>query len=226
MEGITVYSYDPQTGVFEGAVYAPPNPEEPGKYIIHANSTEMEPPAAGENQAAVFDKFAIQWTLKCDYRGKTYYDMSTREKQVIKDVGVEPNIAWTELEPTDPDHVWSGSAWTVPFAVQKERKKAEITAARYEAETAGITINGVHIATDDRSQNKLANAVLQVLIDPAYTLNWKIDSNSFVPLNATQLIEYGTVVRQHVQDCFDKEITLLAAANACLTEKALGAIHW
>lgn len=226
MEGITVYSYNPQSGVYEGTMYAPPSPEEPGRFIIHANSTELEPPTVGENQAAVFDKNSKQWILRPDYRGKIYYDTVTREKQAIKEVGVEPAMAWTELEPADPDHVWNGQTWVVPFEVQKERKKAEITAARYEAETAGIIVNGVNIATDDRSQSKLAGAAIQALIDPSYTLTWKVDTNVSVNLSASQLLAIATAVRQHVQACFDKEIALLAAANACETEASLYSIQW
>lgn len=232
---IYVYSYDGTTKEYlHGSEPAQIDPLEPDNLLIPANATTIEPPSFGEKEIAVFDEIAEAWEVKPDYRykirgevrGVEYYDTLTQEKKIIEDIGVLPDISWTMDAPTDVEQLWNGEAWEVPFEILKERKKAEITAARYETETAGIIVNGVHIATDDRSQSKIANAALQTLFLPTYTLNWKIDSDSSIELDATQLVAIATAVRQHVQDCFDKEIALLAEVNACKTEKALNKIQW
>ena len=36
---------------------------------------------------------------------------------------------WTQIVPTDPESIWNGAAWEVPFEVLKERKRREIWGA-------------------------------------------------------------------------------------------------
>lgn len=232
---VYVFSYDGTTKEYlHGSEPAQMDPLEQDNLLVPANATTIEPPTFGEREIAVFDGAAEAWVVKPDYRykihgeirGVEYYDTITQEKKIIEEIGTLPSISWTMDAPTDVEQLWNGEAWEVPFDILKERKKAEITAARYEAEIAGITVNGVYVATDDRSQNKIANATLQTLFNPAYTLNWKIDSDNSIELDATQLVAMATAVREYVQGCFDKEIELLAAANACTTEKTLNKIQW
>jgi hypothetical protein len=51
----------------------------------------------------------------------------------------------------------------------KAAKLADIAAARYEAETGGITVSGMAIQTDRESQGLITGAALAATIDPAYT---------------------------------------------------------
>lgn len=51
---ITVYSYDPITKEYRGATQALEDPKHPGRYLIPAFATEMEPPQPGENQKVVW----------------------------------------------------------------------------------------------------------------------------------------------------------------------------
>lgn len=81
---------------------------------------------------------------------------------------------------------------------------------RYEHETAGITLQGVAIDTGRDSQGLITGAVVQAMLDPGYTLNWKT-AVGFVQLTAVQIIGIATAVRAHVQACFDREATLLVA---------------
>lgn len=90
----------------------------------------------------------------------------------------------------------------------KEAKNSEMAAARFTAETAGITFNGVKIETDREGRGLITGTVVQAYIDPAYLLQWKT-STWFIQLTAERLKAVGTVVLKHVQDCFDKEAELL-----------------
>ena len=122
----TVYNYNPDTGEYLGLETAHESPMEPGVYLLPAHSTEAEPPEAGEHQAAVYRNGA--WTLVEDHRGEVWYDTATQERHEIKTLGIVPET-WTQIVPTDPESIWNGAAWEVPFEVLKERKRREIWGA-------------------------------------------------------------------------------------------------
>lgn len=73
---------------------------------------------------------------------------------------------------------------------------------------SGLTINGVHVQTDDLSQQRLTAAALAAQLDPASTVRWKTADGSFVTLNSSQIIAIAMAVRAHVQSCFDREAEL------------------
>ena len=112
------------------------------------------------------------------------------------------------------------------FQQAKEAKKAEIAQARYNAEIAGITINGVLIKTDRETQAVLTAACLQAYIDSGYSLNWKTGDGTFVSLPADQIMAFGTAVRAHVQACFDREAELLPLIASARTQAELDTIEW
>ena len=122
----TVYNYNRDTGEYLGLETAYESPMEPGVYLLPAHSTETAPPEAGEHQAAVYSDGA--WTLVEDHRGEVWYDTATQERHEIKELGIVPET-WTQIVPTDPEAIWDGAAWEVPFAVLKERKRREIWGA-------------------------------------------------------------------------------------------------
>lgn len=107
----------------------------------------------------------------------------------------------------------------------KAQKKAAIAAARFEAETAGTSVNGILIDTGRDSQALITGAALAAVIDSSYTLNWKTAAG-FIHLTAPELIAVAQSVRAHVQACFDKEGELVARINAVTTKKELDAITW
>ncbi|KTT24518.1 hypothetical protein SB14R_10550 [Pseudomonas oryzihabitans] len=88
-----------------------------------------------------------------------------------------------------------------------------IAARRYQAESAGITVNGMAVATDDRSQGLITGAAFAASLDSSYTCNWKTEAG-FVKLDAKALIAVAQAVRTHVQSCFDREADLLAAVKS------------
>lgn len=60
MRSITVYAYDPSTKEYRGTAQAAEDPKHPGRYLIPAFATEMEPPQPGENQKVVWGGEAWQ----------------------------------------------------------------------------------------------------------------------------------------------------------------------
>jgi hypothetical protein len=113
----------------------------------------------------------------------------------------------------------------IPFATAKENKYAEIAAARYNAEIAGVTINGVSIKTDRESQGLITGAALKAMQDSTYTCKWK-GIDGFVELTAPQIIAVADAVRGHVQSCFDHEAELVPLIAAATTQAELDAIEW
>lgn len=88
-----LYHYHRDTGEFMGETVARLDPKEQ-KPLIPANSTIKKPPAAAENQIAVFSSGA--WSLVANHRGETWFDFRTKIE--IVDLGVTPDPSWT----TDP----------------------------------------------------------------------------------------------------------------------------
>jgi hypothetical protein len=100
-----------------------------------------------------------------------------------------------------------------PPADPKAAALTALAAKRYEVETGGIIVNGVAVATDDRSKTLLLGARLEALMNPATSLRWKT-SDGFVPLSGSQIITISGAVRAHVQACFDREAELAARIAA------------
>lgn len=90
---------------------------------------------------------------------------------------------------------------------------AAIAARRYEAETAGISVNGMPLDTGRDSQALVTGAALAAVIDSAYICQWKT-AGGFVDLDAPQIIAIASAMRAHVQACFDREAELLDAVAA------------
>lgn len=88
-----------------------------------------------------------------------------------------------------------------------------IAERRYQAEIGGCEVAGMHVDTDDRSKLLINGAVVEAMLDPAYTLTWKTRAG-VVPLTGVEVVGLGRAVRAHVQACFDREAELLAAVEA------------
>lgn len=112
---------------------------------------------------------------------------------------------------------WTGRAWQVldekPEPAIHVPTADDIAARRWQAETAGITLNGMAIDTGRDSQALITGATVQAMLDPGYLLRWKTPAG-FVDLTAEQIIGVATAARNHVQACFDREAELLDALDA------------
>ncbi|MCG6539193.1 DUF4376 domain-containing protein, partial [Pseudomonas sp. KSR10] len=68
---------------------------------------------------------------------------------------------------------------------------AAIAARRWQAETAGITVDGTAIDTGRDSQALITGAAVSAMLDPAYTVRWKTPSG-FIDLEGQQIIAMAT----------------------------------
>ena len=105
-------------------------------------------------------------------------------------------------------------AWT--------QKLSELAAYRYEKETAGITVNGALIRTDEYSQGKINGAWSTAQINPAVLIDFK-GVNGWVKLNAAEITAIAEAVSIHVQSCFSTERIHSDAIAALETSEAVTA---
>lgn len=127
----------------------------------------------------------------------------------FQQVGGDCPAGWIVMqsERPSPDHVAGANGqWIIDYAPR-------IAQRRWEAETAGITLNGLAVATDDRAKLLINGAALEATIDPDYVMQWKT-GGGFVRLTGAQVIGIARAVRGHTQACFDREAELLEALEA------------
>lgn len=149
---------------------------------------------------------------------------------------IKPPLEWTQHHGTPVIEVADGRA-TATYPVldyspdevagileaARERKRSEIAAARWEAETAGIDVSGFTVRTDRESQALVTGAALKAMQDSEYSCRWKTESG-FVELTSLQISAVADAVRAHVQACFDHEAELLTLIEAAESPEELAAI--
>lgn len=95
-------------------------------------------------------------------------------------------------------------------AAQADARKL-IKAKRDEMIGTPVYVSGVAVGTDDTTQMRLTGTAVAAMMDPNYTVSWKMLNNEFIQLNAQQVIAMAQAVRCHVQACFNREAVLVAA---------------
>ena len=151
---------------------------------------------------------------------------------------VKPALTWTQhhgapvIEVTDgratatyPVLDYSSDEVAGILEAAKERKRSEIAAARWEAETAGIDVNGFTVRTDRESQALITGAALKAMQDNTYSCRWKTESG-FVELTALQISAVADAVRSHVQGCFDREADWVRQIKDAETPGEVEKITW
>ena len=151
---------------------------------------------------------------------------------------VRPPITWTQHYGAPSIEIADGRA-TATYPVldysadevagvleaAKAAKRQEIASARFEAETAGIDVNGFTVRTDRESQALITGAALKAMQDSEYSCRWKTESG-FVELTSLQISAVADAVRAHVQGCFDREAELLTLIEAAESPEELAAISY
>ena len=119
----------------------------------------------------------------------------------------------------------SGYFAPMTLAEAKAARIAEIAAARYAAEIAGVAVGGVAVRTDRESQALITGAALKATQDATYTCRWKTES-VFVTLDSATIIAVADAVRSHVQGCFDAEYAKCVLIDAAETVEDVDAVEW
>jgi len=129
----------------------------------------------------------------------------------------------------DPEEYAPGQwreTWAViaiPVSEVKTQRLNELTAIRYQHETAGIALNGATIKTDLDSQAKINGAWSAAQMDPAILIDWKAETG-WIQIDAATISGIAMAVASHVQACFSNERVLSTAIAAATTIEALNAV--
>ncbi|MBP2310158.1 DUF4376 domain-containing protein [Azospirillum melinis] len=132
--------------------------------------------------------------------------------------------AATYTDTPDPEHQRTRRVWGVepiPLDELKAARKAVATDLRWQKETAGILINGMQVATDDRSKTLILGKRAKGRENPDMAFRWKAASGAWVELTGAQIIAIADAVADHVQACFDREGDLHDAIDAAETAEAV-----
>lgn len=126
-------------------------------------------------------------------------------------------VTYTVVDPTAEE-----------IAAAFEQRKANALAAladiRWQKETGGITLNGLKVATDDRSKLLILGKRTKAAADPSLTFQWKTPTG-FITLTAEQIVAIADAVEAHVQACFDREAALVLEIEAAKNPEQLAAIE-
>ena len=121
---------------------------------------------------------------------------------------------------------WVNGAIVINPEIQLSRMKSakidELSALRYQHETAGITLNGMTIETDRQSQSLITGAWSISQINPAILIDWK-GANGWVQIDAATITAIAGAVAAHVQACFSAERIHAEAILALETSEEVAA---
>ena len=148
------------------------------------------------------------------FHGSERIEVITFPAQEAQDGPERYSIGPLELDPGE-----------TPLVLAKRAKLAEIADSRWKAETGGVEVSEMNIDTSRESRSMITEAALQATLDVNYTANWKTTAG-FVTLTAQAILSVASAVRQHVEDCFDRESQLTTAINAAATVEDVEAISW
>lgn len=110
--------------------------------------------------------------------------------------------------------VRSGGGFAAPTTPDPSADQTKVDLRRYaatrrfEAETSGIKVGRIAVATDRESQSLVAGAMMLVQADPDMTIAFKTARGSFVDLDADKIREVFLAVTRHAQACRSVEADL------------------
>lgn len=150
-----------------------------------------------------------------------YKNLLTNEYFDIQQLrGLHRNVSFPS---TGPDTEWLAEnsyeyVDSIPVDIDTLRTNLinTISSYRYELETGGVTIDGVFVATDDRSKTLLFGASIKakeaILNQVGYSIDWKT-SNGWVTLSAEQVVTISDTVWTFIQQCFQSELGHVSIIN-------------
>lgn len=109
----------------------------------------------------------------------------------------------------------------IPIGEVRAAAKACAAAARWQAETGGITVGGHKIQTDRDSRSIMVQAITLGWPEGS---SWKCEDGTFVAFSAADFSAVVAAVAAHVRACFDREAAIVAEIDAAADTAAVLAI--
>lgn len=102
----------------------------------------------------------------------------------------------------------------ISYGDLKTDLKAYAADRRWRKEVGGVIVNGIPIATDDRSKQMIMGARLAAAADSGFTTPWVAADNSVHTLTAAEVIAISNAVLEHVATCFATFATVAAKIDS------------
>lgn len=102
----------------------------------------------------------------------------------------------------DPDKPGAWIASPISPEQMRQRLLQHAAERRWGKEIGGIEVEGLPVATDDRSKIMLLGARSKAEADPSFTPKWVAANGHVVTLPASDIIAISDVVAGHVDACF------------------------
>lgn len=113
----------------------------------------------------------------------------------------------------------------IPLDAIKAAAQQAVRDRRWIAENAGVTVNGVPIRTDERTQAKVAGGLeLFRQNGELVSLDWEAQPGVFVTLDEAALAAVGVAIGMHVQACFTRSKELCVAISGAANAAAVAEI--
>jgi hypothetical protein len=115
-----------------------------------------------------------------------------------------------------PGWVFDGQRFLAPppVRVTPERLLAYAADLRWRLEVGGVTVDGVPVATDDRSKIMVMGARAAALADAGWKTVWHGTDGRTYPVNAKAMIAIGKAIEAHVASTFATFAAVKAAIAA------------
>lgn len=143
-------------------------------------------------------------------------------------IAEDESIPWVETDRKIirlPDFSFVFDDDPMIFEALKQQKKAEIAAARYDWEIAGIDYKNVHISTDREDQAMITAIALSATLNNDFTTVWK-GTNGYINLNSQEILALAYLVAEHVETAFAEEKRLAELIDSAQNEEELNSIVW
>ncbi len=154
--------------------------------------------------------------------------------------GFVPGPGLLAVDATGQEAAYAGCTWTaqdgfvepVTPAPDPTEVKAQLTAyaadKRWRAETGGMTVGGMPIATDDRSKQMIIGARIAADADANWSTPWVAADGSIVTVDAATMIAISNAVLAHVGACFAiyAEVKADIEAGTVTTTAEIDAAGW
>ena len=138
----------------------------------------------------------------------------------------KPFKIWKETD-TEIIATWIDDYCEPSLNELKEAKRAEINAARDQAEQGGFEYMGKVFDSDPISCQRISMAAqAMALADDTATITWTCQDNTTIDLNKTQLIGMVAALAAWSNTCHQKATALKAQIDAAETAEELENITW
>jgi hypothetical protein len=140
--------------------------------------------------------------------------------RITSDAGTVTTVPIADFE-ADPEQYTSAATLIADARREALAKLAEI---RWER-TQTFIYDGVRTPSSDTAVAYVTGAVVAIQArQPPPTVNWKLAPGEFRTWDLTQLIAFGSAMRDYIQACFDREEVLAQAIAAATTSREVMAI--